>query len=88
VVLVALLSAKWALLVTPKCLGPHFLIDVSYQLIFLKRVLMFYIRVKMDLNLANQALDEAIDIRDALVLYIFLQYASIRLREIYPYVIM
>jgi hypothetical protein len=54
----------------------------------MKRVLRFSFRVKMDFNLAYQALDEAIDIRDELVLYTFIQYASIRLREIYPYVIM
>jgi hypothetical protein len=70
--LVALSSAKWAHLVAPKCLSSHFLIEVSDQLLFLKRVLRVF-RVKMELNLAYQALDEAIDIRNALILYTLLQ---------------
>ena len=36
VALVALSSAKWAHLVTPKCLGLHFLIEVSQELNFFK----------------------------------------------------
>ena len=51
---VALPSAKWAHLVAPKCLSSHFLIEVSDQLLFLKRVLSI-VRVKMELNLAIQA---------------------------------
>jgi hypothetical protein len=33
--LVALTSAKWTHLITPKCLGLHYLIDITNQLIFL-----------------------------------------------------
>ena len=45
--LVTLPSAKRTHLVTPKCLRLHFLIEVSYEVLFLKRILNWLFRVKM-----------------------------------------
>jgi hypothetical protein len=42
----------------------------------------------MDFQLTHKILYEVLDIRDEFVLNVLLQYASIRLIEIEPYVIM
>ena len=83
---VALPSAKWAHLVTPKRFGFHFLLEISNELFKLKRSLRRSFRIKTDFHLAHQALDEVLNIRDSLVLNIFLQIAGIK--QLYPYVIM
>ena len=83
---VALPSAEWAHLVTPKRLGFHFLLEVSNEFFKFKRTFRRSFRIKTDYHIAQQALDEVLKIRDGLVLNIFLQYASIQ--KFYTYVIM
>ena len=83
--LVASPSAKGAHLVTSKCLGQHVLIEISNELIVLERIFRWLCRIKLDFKRNLKILDEVLDIRDLLVLNIFLQHSIIWLEEFYPY---
>jgi hypothetical protein len=45
------------------------------------------VNIKANSNLAHQALDEVVDIRDQLILNALLQCAAVRLKELYSNVI-